>query len=113
MVKQTKIQTRIKRFELRLTESEFNAIKKNATSTGKTIANFIREATIQDAVVVQRVEAKKSNNEIAFELRKIGAMMRGFYPKNDLSWTNEDKRRYWEAMETLLQRAYAIEKGKL
>ena len=108
----SKAQTRIKRFELRLTESEFNAIKKNAASTDKTIANFIREATIQDAVVVQRVEVKNSNNEIVFELRKIGAMMRGFYPKNDATWTNEDKRRYWEAMETLLQKAYAIEKSK-
>ncbi len=38
-------------------------------------------------------------------------MMRGLYPKNDLGWTNEEKRRYWSALKTLLHKADVIEKN--
>ncbi|NOT18102.1 MAG: hypothetical protein HOP20_09120 [Sulfuriferula sp.] len=102
--------------KIRVTTDEYSIIRINAMNTGKSTSSFIRDLALGSKEVkqaaTQQLAMRTGNNQIAFELRKIGAMMRGFYPKEDLSWTNEDKRRYWEAMETLLQRAYVIEKSK-
>ena len=59
---------------------------------------------------MQQVTTARALNPAVLELRKIGAMLRGLYPKQDAGWSNAEKRRYWNAMETLLQKAYAIEK---
>ncbi|MHB0989806.1 MAG: plasmid mobilization protein [Burkholderiales bacterium] len=109
-------ETRTKYIKIRVTHEELLVIKANADNADKSVSGFIRDRAFGSKEIkvaaIQQIAAKNRNSEIAFELRKIGAMMRGFYPKDDQCWNNEDKRRYWDAMETLLQRAHAIEQRK-
>jgi len=101
-------------FKIRLNEDELGLIRINAANAQKPISAFVRDLALGSKetrmVAAQKKIADNQSNQIAFEIRKIGAMMRGFYPKNDMAWTNEDKKRYWDAMETLLQKAYEIAK---
>jgi hypothetical protein len=100
--------------KFRVTADEQVVIKARARLAAKPVSAFIRDlalgSPIVQAAAMRRVAAARELNPAVLELRKIGAMMRGLYPKNELGWSNEDKRRYWNAMETLLQKAYAIEK---
>jgi hypothetical protein len=100
--------------KFRVTADEQVVIKARAQLAAKPVSTFIRDlalgSSLIQAAAMQRVAAARELNPAVLELRKIGAMMRGLYPKQDASWSNEDKRRYWNAMETLLQKAYAIEK---
>lgn len=109
-----KAATRNARYELRLSADELAAIKARAQSTGKPVSAFIRDLALGSPIIQaaarQQVAAARELNPAVLELRKIGAMLRGLYPKNDVGWSNAEKRRYWNAMQTLLQTAYAIEK---
>ncbi len=109
-----KAATRTARYELRLSTNELAAIKTRAQSAGKPVSAFIRDlalgSPLMKAATMQQVVATRALNPVVLELRKIGAMMRGLYPKHNAGWSNAEKRRYWNAMETLLQKANAIEK---
>lgn len=100
--------------KIRVTADEQVVIKVRAQSTGKPVSAFIRDlalgSPIIQAAAMQKIAAARELNPAVLELRKIGAMMRGLYPKQDAGWSNAEKRRYWNAMQTLLQKAYAIEK---
>jgi len=95
---------RTKWIRLRASEDEFDAIYSRAEKLGLTVSDFIRQATT--GVVQVRV----IDSEAAFELRRIGAMLKSMYPK-DANWTAEEKRRYWQALETLLGYAEKLAKG--
>ena len=109
-----KAATRTARYELRLSTDELAAIKARAQSADKPVSAFLRDLALGSpliqAAAMQKIAAARELNPAVLELRKIGAMLRGLYPKNDVSWSNAEKRRYWNAMQTLLQTAYAIEK---
>ncbi len=100
--------------KIRVTADEQAIVRVRAQSAGKPVSAFIRDLALGSplikAAAMQQVAATRALNPAVLELRKIGAMMRGLYPKQDAGWSNADKRRYWSAMETLLQKAYAIEK---
>ena len=109
-----KTATRTARYELRLSADEFATIKARAQSADKPVSAFLRDLALGSpliqAAAMQKIAAARALNPTVLELRKIGAMMRGLYPKQDTGWSNAEKRRYWNAMQTLLQTAYAIEK---
>jgi len=100
--------------KIRVTADEQVFIKVRAQSADKPVSAFLRDlalgSPIIQAAAMQKITAARELNPAVLELRKIGAMMRGLYPKNDAGWSNAEKRRYWNAMQTLLQTAYAIEK---
>lgn len=112
----TKQPVRTKYIKIRVTDEESRLIQTGAKNADKPVSQHLRDLSMGTppvkASLIEQTAADVRNKEIAFELRKIGAMMRGFYPKNDPTWSNEDKKRYWEAMETLLQHAHAIERSK-
>ncbi len=100
--------------KIRVTADEQVVVKVRAQSAGKPVSAFIRDLALGSPLIkvaaMQQVVATRALNPVVLELRKIGAMMRGLYPKHDAGWSNAEKRRYWNAMETLLQKANAIEK---
>ena len=112
----TRQSARTKYIKIRVTNEESHLIQTGARNADKPVSQYLRDLSMGTppikTALIEQTATDVRNKEIAFDLRKIGAMMRGFYPKNDPTWTNEDKRRYWEAMETLLQRAHAIERSK-
>ena len=100
--------------KVRVTTGELAIIKVRARSADKPVSAFLRELALGSPLIQaaarQKVAAARELNPAVLELRKIGAMMRGLYPKQDVGWSNEDKRRYWNALKVLLQQADAIEK---
>ncbi len=62
--------------------------------SGKPVSAFIRDLALGFVRHPSHSHATaRELNHAVLELRKISAMMRGLYSKNDLIWTNEEKRR--------------------
>lgn len=95
-------------FHFRCTKPEIEAIQKNARRAGLRPSAFARAMSVSngDAKLACRVD-----EEAIFELRRLGAMLKSLYPKN-ANWTNEEKRRYWDAMNSILRHADSLESSK-
>lgn len=82
--------------KVRVSEAERDAIHKRARDLGLTVSDFLRQACLNGSITVRALDS-----DAAFELRRLGAMLKSLYPK-DANWTNDEKRRYWAAMQALL-----------
>ena len=81
--------------KVRVSKSEREAFANRARELSTTSSDLIRQAAFGELTV------RSLDSDAAFELRRIGAMLKHLYPKQ-ANWTNEEKRRYWEAMDTLI-----------
>lgn len=81
--------------KLRVTPEEREAITRRARDLGLSVSDLIRQATMGPVTV------RAIDSDAAFELRRLGAMLKSLYPK-EANWSNDEKRRYWQAMETIL-----------
>jgi hypothetical protein len=81
--------------KIRVTPVEREAVRKRAKDLGVSISDLIRQGTM-GTITVRAIDS-----DAAFELRRLGAMLKSLYPKG-ANWTNNEKRRYWQAMETIL-----------
>ena len=88
-------------FHFRCTRAEIDAIHRNATQTGLRPGVFVRDLALSGGKlrIVSRVD-----ESAVFELRRLGAMLKSLYPKT-ANWTNDEKRRHWDAMKAVLQHA--------
>lgn len=88
-------------FHFRCTRAEIDAINSNAAQAGMRPGVFVRDVALSggNLRIVSRVD-----ESAVFELRRLGAMLKGFYPKT-ANWTNEEKRRHWDAMKAVLEHA--------
>jgi len=91
-----------KRIGIRCSEDEYGAIMNKALMAELTLSEFIRRA------VLGRVIKSVVDREAVGELRRLGAMLKHLYPKT-VTWTLEEKRRYWTAHEQLIALAVALE----
>jgi hypothetical protein len=96
------VATRDKFFHFRLTQADIDQINRNAAQAGMRPGVFVRELALSggNMRVVSRVD-----QSAVFELRRLGAMLKNLYPKNSTNWTNEEKRRHWDAMKAVLEHA--------
>lgn len=81
--------------KLRVTPEEREAIVRRARDLGLSVSDLIRQAATGPITV------RAIDSDAAYELRRLGAMLKSMYPKES-NWSNEEKRRYWLAMETIL-----------
>ncbi len=95
-------------FHFRCTRSEIDAINAHAAQAGMRPGVFVRDLALSGGKlrIVSRVD-----ESAVFELRRLGAMLKGLYPKES-NWTNEEKRRYWSAMKSVLEHADRLAGGK-
>lgn len=91
-------------FHFRATRAEIDTINANATQAGMRPGVFVRDLALSggNLCVVSRVD-----ESAVFELRRLGAMLKGMYPK-EANWSNEEKRRYWDAMQSVLAHAASL-----
>lgn len=83
---------------LRVTEDERDAIADTARGLGITTSDLIRQAVLHGEVKV-----RATDSDAAYELRRLGAMLKNLYPKNaSAGWSNTEKKLYWQAMNQLL-----------
>ncbi|MHB1666541.1 plasmid mobilization protein [Thiomonas sp.] len=88
-------------FHFRCTRAEIDVIHRNAAQGGLRPGVFVRDVALSGGKlrIVSRVD-----ESAVFELRRLGAMLKGLYPKT-ANWTNEEKRRHWDAMKAVLEHA--------
>lgn len=87
--------------KVRVTPDERDAFAKRARELDVSVSDLIRQAAFGTITV------RALDSDAAYELRRIGAMLKHLYPKG-ANWSNDEKRRYWHAMDTLLGYASQI-----
>jgi NurA-like 5'-3' nuclease len=105
-----KIVVRDQGIKFRVTEQEAQAIRERAASAGMQVSAYLREIAIGGEVKVAKSRISAPSPE-AFELRRIGAMLKALYPK-DANWSSEEKKRWWNTMSLLIGLAQRIEEGQ-
>lgn len=93
--------------KFRVTELEAQAIRERAASAGMPVSAYLREIAIGGEVKVTKNRVSAPSPE-AFELRRIGAMLKALYPK-DANWSSEEKKRWWNTMSLLIGIAQRID----
>jgi hypothetical protein len=95
-------------FHFRCTRAEIDAINAHAAQAGMRPGVFVRDLALSGGKlrIVSRVD-----ESAVFELRRLGAMLKGLYPKES-NWTNEEKRHYWSVMKSVLEHADRLAGGK-
>ncbi len=79
-----------------------------AQQSGLGNSEFIRR------VILSRVVASRTDAEMVWELRRLGAMLKHLYPKHS-NWTPSEKERYWTEMNKIVRLASRLQaaiKGK-
>lgn len=102
-------QVRDRFIKFRITPSEGQQITDLAAGVGMPVSEFIRKACIGGKIEISQISQIVKHSETAYELRRIGAMLKSLYPKES-NWTSAEKRRWWDAMQTLLGVAAEIER---
>ncbi|MGO9444774.1 MAG: plasmid mobilization protein [Thiobacillaceae bacterium] len=90
------------RIEFRCSEIERQVISDKASDGELTISDFVRRAALGRRIL------SVADREMVGELRRLGAMLKHYYPRN-ANWTTEEKRRYWTGHEQLIALARSIE----
>ena len=95
-------------FHFRCTRTEIDTINAHAAKAGMRPGVFVRDLALSGGKlrIVSRVD-----ESAVFELRRLGAMLKGLYPM-EANWTNEEKRHYWSAMKSVLEHADRLAGGK-
>ena len=88
-------------FHFRCTRAEIDTINGHAAQAGMRPGVFVRDLALSGGKlrIVSRVD-----ESAVFELRRLGAMLKSLYPKES-NWTNDEKRRHWDAMKAVLEHA--------
>ena len=79
----------------RLLESERRVLDERVARTNLSKSEFIRHAVF--GIPIQSI----TDTNAAFELKRLGAMLKHLYPKYS-NWSLEDKERYWTTMNNLI-----------
>ena len=93
-----KTSNKTKRAEVRWTASQWNEVVRSAAKSGLKPSEFVRRCALAQKVI------PKTDSETSIELRRIGRMMKGLYPK-DANWSKSEQARYWACMNQLLAAA--------
>lgn len=94
--------SRDKFIRFRVAANEDRRIRERAKQAGLQLSDFIRQACLNGKVEVSRIEERKpAHSEAAFELRRIGAMLKNMYPK-DGNFTAAEKRKWWSSISAII-----------
>ena len=93
--------------KFRASEDEVKAINDRALAAGVTVSRYLREVGMGNEIRISR-SMVAAPSPVAFELRKIGAMLKSMYPKEG-SWTHQEKRDWWNTMSLLVGIAQRID----
>lgn len=89
------------RLTVRWSEAQWNQLQQAAAKADQTPSEFVRRRALGQPVVAV------TDQETANELRRIGRMLKGLYPK-DAHWPALEKAKYWATMNKLFSTADKI-----
>lgn len=102
-------QTRGKIIRLRVSPEENEAIRGRAQQSGLPLSEFVRQACMSGKITISQLDERKPlHSEAAFELRRIGAMLKGMYPK-DGNFSAAEKRKWWSSISAILGAANRVD----
>ena len=88
-------------FALRLYDDEHERLAAEAAACETSLGRYVVERALNNPI------PSYTDLQTVRELRRIGAMLKSLYPK-DANWTNTDKRKYWAAMEEMMELSEAV-----
>ena len=91
-----------KDLHLRLSSADHELFLIKSKQAGLSLSEFLRSAA------TGKVITSTADQNAATELRRLGAMLKHFYPK-EANWSPAEKRQYWVAMHTLLGVAKSLD----
>ena len=100
-----KIRNQVIKF--RASEDEVKAINDRASIAGVSVSRYLRDVGMGNEIKISR-SMVAAPSPVAFELRKIGAMLKSMYPKEG-GWTSQEKRDWWNTMSLLIGIAQRID----
>lgn len=86
--------------KFRVTKAEAEAIRARANSAGVPVSQHLRELGMTGSIKIGKTRIAGPSPE-AFELRRLGAMLKSLYPK-DSNWSSQEKRQWWDTMNLLI-----------
>ena len=89
------------RLTVRWSEAQWNQLQQAAAKADQTPSEFVRRRALGQPVVAV------TDQETANELRRIGRMLKGLYPKES-HWPALEKAKYWATMNKLFSTADKI-----
>ena len=92
---------KIMRLTVRWSEPQWEKLQQEAAKADQTPSEFVRRCALGQQVIAV------SDQETANELRRIGRMLKGLYPK-DAHWPALEKAKYWATMNKLFSTADKI-----
>jgi hypothetical protein len=104
-------ETRTAHIKVRLLPTERQQLADRAAAAGMSASEYVRVAMMGETIKVVSSPVRASSPE-AFELRRIGAMLKSMYPKDSNAWTNREKREWWDSMHKLIAFASSIEEAQ-
>ena len=93
--------------KFRASADEARAINARARAVGVSVSRYLRDVGMSSKIRISRSVVASPSPE-AFELRRIGAMLKSMYPKEG-SWTRQEKRNWWNTMSLLIGIAQRID----
>ena len=93
--------------KFRASEDEVKAINDRARAASVSVSRYLRDIGIGSEIKIRKLSVAAPSPE-AFELRKIGAMLKFMYPKEG-SWSSQEKRDWWNTMSLLVGIAQRID----
>lgn len=93
-----KTPNKTRRLTVRWSDAEWQQVVKKAQIIDKTPSALVRLCTLDKSLVAA------TDMQTALELRRIGRMLKGLYPK-DANWSKSEQARYWACMNQLLTTA--------
>jgi len=90
------------RLTVRLTLDQWNKLQHEAAKAKLTPSEYVRRRSLGLKVVAT------SDQDTANELRRIGRMLKGLYPR-DAHWTALEQAKYWATMNKLFSTAEKLD----
>jgi len=98
-----RVRVRVRRSEIRWTADEYTLLAQRAKKAGMSVSDYVRNAALEVQPVFRQ------DRSVVLELRRIGALIKHNYPKVK-SWSDQERKRYWQTREQLLKYADQIAK---
>ena len=90
------------RLTVRWSAAQWDKLQQEAAKANHTPSEFVRRCVLGQQVIAV------SDQETANELRRIGRMLKGLYPK-DAHWPPLEQAKYWATMNKLFSTADKID----
>ncbi|MFM2084746.1 MAG: hypothetical protein RLY95_1564 [Pseudomonadota bacterium] len=95
-------QNKIKIISVRISVEDWMQINSKAQKSRQAVSAFVRNCAVAKKIVAA------ADEDTAFEIRRLGRMIKHLYPRIS-NWSAQEKKQYWDAMSELFAIANRVD----